>query len=114
MSNLALCSSLLELLATYRGVKVICLLDSGATHSFMHPHVVSLTSVAMSKGAKLIVKVANGSQVVCNNAVETGLVFTAQGDKTHKKITTVKLYMKDEQSTDLILEMKFCNGITHR
>ena len=46
----------------------------------MHPRVVSAASVATSKGVKLTVMVANGNQVVCDDVVETGLVFTAQGD----------------------------------
>ena len=70
----------MELKATCCGVGVTCLLDSGATHSFVHPRVVSAMSVATSKGVKLTVTVANGNQVVCDDVVETGLVFTAQGD----------------------------------
>ena len=62
MSNLASkkCPSLLELSADVRGVKVRCMLDSGATHSFVHPSVVSSTSAPTSKGALLTVTVANG------------------------------------------------------
>ena len=42
MSNLASseCHNLLELKATYCGVEVSCMLDSGAMHSFVHPCVV--------------------------------------------------------------------------
>ena len=52
MSNLASseCPNLLELKAICRGVEILCMLDSGAMHSFVHPHVVEKTSVATSKG----------------------------------------------------------------
>ena len=47
----------------------------------MHPRVVSAVSAASSKGVKLTVTVANGNKVVCDDIVETGLVFMVQGDK---------------------------------
>ena len=84
MSNLASseCPNLLELKATCRGVEVSCMLDSGATHSFVHPHVVEKTSAATSKGQKLTVTVANGSTSLSDDVLEVGLVFTAQGDSS--------------------------------
>ena len=82
MSNLALseCPNLLELKATCHGVEVSCMLDSGATHSFVHPRVVKKTSAATSKGQKLTVTIANGSTVMSDDVLEVGLVFIAQGD----------------------------------
>ena len=84
MSNLASseCPNLLELKATCRGVEVSCMLDSGATHSFVHPRVVEKTSAATSKGQKLTVTVANGSTSLSDDVLEVGLVFTAQGDSS--------------------------------
>ena len=84
MSNLASseCPNLLELKATCRGVEVSCMLDSGATHSFVHPRVVEKTSAAMSKGQKLTVTIANGSTLLSDDVLEVGLVFTAQGDSS--------------------------------
>ena len=79
----------------------------------MHPHVVSWMSAAMSKGAKLTVTIENGSKVVCDDIVKTGLVFTVQGDKMCQVTTAVKLYILDGLSTDLILGMDFCNSIMH-
>ena len=55
------------------------MLDSGATHSFVHPSVVSSTSATTSKGVLLTVTVANGKQIVCNDVTEVDLVFSAQG-----------------------------------
>ena len=55
-----------------------CVLDSGATHSFVHPSVVSLTSVTMSKGALLTVTVANGKLLECNETAIVDLVFKVQ------------------------------------
>ena len=85
MSNLASseCPNLLELRATCRGVEVSCMLDSGMTHSFLHPHVVEQTSAATSKGQKLTVTIANGSTSISDDVLKVGLVFTAQGDSSH-------------------------------
>ena len=84
MSNLASseCPNLLEIKATCHGVEVSCILDSGATHSFVHPRVVIKTSTAMSKGQKLTVTVANGSTSISDDVLEVGLMFKAQGDSS--------------------------------
>ena len=84
MSNLASseCPNLLELKATCRGVEVSCMLDSGAMHSFVHPHVVEKMSAATSKGQKLTVTIANGSTLLSDDVLEVGLVFTAQSDSS--------------------------------
>ena len=95
------------LLATCHSVERICALDSSATHSFVHPCVVSLISVATSKGAKLSITVANGSKVVCDDVVKSGLVFMVQGYKTCQVTTMVKLYMLDGLLTNSILGMDY-------
>ena len=53
------------------------MLDSGATQSFVHTHVVEKMSLATSKGAKLTVTIANGSTLISDDMLEVGLVFTA-------------------------------------
>ena len=88
MSNLASseCPNLLALKATCRGVEVSCMLDSGTMHSFVHPRVVEKTSAAMCKGQKLTVTVGNGSTLISDDVLEVGLIFTVQGDSSHKVI----------------------------
>ena len=85
-------------------------MDSSATHSFVYPHVVSSTSAAMSKVAKLTITVAIGSKVVGDNVVENGLVFTIQGNKIYQVTTAVKLYVLYGLFTDLIVGMDFLQG----
>ena len=51
------------------------MLDSGATHSFVHPNVVSLMSAMMLKGALLTITVAYGNEVECCEIAELDLVF---------------------------------------
>ena len=46
---------------------VNCMLDSGATHSFVHLRVVQLMDVQLSEGAVLTVTVANGSKALCKD-----------------------------------------------
>ena len=84
MSNLASskCPNLLELKVTCRGVEVLCMLDSGVMHSFVHPRLVKKTSAATSKGQKLTVTIVNGSTLMSDDVLEVGLVFTAQGDSS--------------------------------
>ena len=108
MSNLALkqCSNLMELQADVHGVKVRYMLDSGATHSFVHPSVVCLTSATMSKGALLTLTVANGKQVEFHEATELELMFQVQ-DGGRQVQTKVVSYMLDGLSTDVILGMDF-------
>ena len=89
---LSLYPNLLEVLATYWGVEVACLLDSASIRSFVHPCVVSTTSVATSKSTKLTIILVNGNKVVCDNLVKTGLVFVVQDNKMHQATTAIKLY----------------------
>ena len=44
-----------------------CMLDSGATHSFVHPRIVQMTEAQPSEGAVLTVTVANGSKLLCHD-----------------------------------------------
>ena len=46
---------------------VNCMLDSSATHSFVHPRIVQMTEVQPSEGAVLTVIVANDSKALCKN-----------------------------------------------
>ena len=55
------------------------MLDSGATHSFVHPRIVQSTEAQPSEGAVLTVTVANGSKVLCNDVHALDLTFTVEG-----------------------------------
>ena len=44
-----------------------CMLDSGSTHSFVHPRIVQSMEAQLSEGAVLTVTVDNGSKVLCND-----------------------------------------------
>ena len=54
------------------------MLDSGATHSFTHPHIVQLTEAQPSEGTVLTVTVANGTKVLCNDVRALDLTFMAE------------------------------------
>ena len=60
-------------------MSVTCMLDSGATHSFVHPRIVQTTEVQPSEGAVLTITVANGSKLLCNDVHSLDLMFTAEG-----------------------------------
>ena len=60
-------------------MSVNCMLDSGATHSFVHPRIVQKTEVQPSEGAVLTVTVATGSKVLCNDVRTLDLTFSAEG-----------------------------------
>ena len=60
-------------------VLVICMLDSGATHSFEHPHILQSTDGQPSQGVLLTVTVINGSKLLCYNVRTLDLTFTAKG-----------------------------------
>ena len=55
------------------------MLDSGATHSFVHPRIVQSTEVQPSEGAVLTVTVGNGTKVLCKDVRTLDLRFTAEG-----------------------------------
>ena len=60
-------------------MSVNCILDSGATHSSVHPRVVQSTEVQPSEGAVLTVTVENGSKALCKDVHLLDLTFTAEG-----------------------------------
>ena len=61
------------------GVSLNCMLDSGATHSFVHPRVVKSTGASPSEGAVLTVMVANGNKQLCTDVCELNLKVSAEG-----------------------------------
>ena len=73
------CPSLLLLVAVSNGVLVNCMLDSGATHSFVQPRIVQMTKAQPSEGAVLTVTVANGSKLLCNDVRSLNLTFMVEG-----------------------------------
>ena len=60
-------------------MSVNCMLDSGATHSFVHPCIVQTTEAQPSEGAVLTVTVANGSKALCNDVHILDLMLVAEG-----------------------------------
>ena len=58
------------------------MLDSGATHNFVHPRIVQTIEVQPSEGAVLTVTVANGSKALCYDVHTLDLTFMAEeGDR---------------------------------
>ena len=82
------------MVAVSNGVLVNCMLDSGATHSFVHPRVVQTTEAQPSEGAVLTVTVANGSKVLCQDVPEFELTFTAEGGDRQVTVSS-QLYVLD-------------------
>ena len=76
------------------GVLVNCMLDSGATHSFVHPRIVQTTEAQPSEGAVLTVTVANGSKLLCHDVRTLDLTFTAEGGD-HQVTVSSQLYVLD-------------------
>ena len=88
------CPNLLQLVAVSNGVSVNCMLDSGATHSFVHPRIVQTTEAQPSEGAVLTVTVANGTKVLCNDVHALNLAFTVErGDR--QVTVSLQLYVLD-------------------
>ena len=73
---------------------VNCMLDSGATHSFVHPFIVQMMEAQPSEGAVLTVTVANGTKVLCNNVHMLNLTFTAEGGDRQVTVSS-QLYVLD-------------------
>ena len=86
--------SLLYLVTVSTGVSVYCMLDSGATHSFVHPRIVQPTEAQPSEGAVLTVTVANGSKVLCNDVRLLEMMFTAEGGDRQVTVSS-QLYVFD-------------------
>ena len=74
---------------------VNCMLDSGATHSLVHPHIVQTMEAQPSEGAALTVTVANGSKVLCNDVCLLNLTFTVEGGDRQVTVSS-QLYVLDE------------------
>ena len=55
------------------------MLDSGTTHSFVHPRVVKSMDVEPLQGDALPVTMANGNQVLCHGIIELDLTFLVEG-----------------------------------
>ena len=73
---------------------VNCMLDSGATHSFVHPHIVQSMEAQPSEGAVLTVTVANGTKLLCNDVLTWDLTFTAEGGDRQVTVS-LQLYVLD-------------------
>ena len=58
---------------------VKCMLDSGATHNFVHPCIVQSTEVQPSERAVLTVTVANVTKILCKDVCNLDLMFAAEG-----------------------------------
>ena len=58
---------------------VNCMLDSSATHSFVHPRIVQSMETQLSQAAVLTVALENDSKVFFNDASKLDLKITAEG-----------------------------------
>ena len=70
------------------------MLDSGATHSFVHPRMVQTTEAQPSEGAVLTVTVANGTKVLCNYVCTLDLRFMVEGGALQVTVLS-QLYVLD-------------------
>ena len=75
-------------------MSVNCMLDSGTTHSFVHPRMVQTTEAQPSEGAVLTVMVVNGSKLLCNDVHLLDLMFTAEGGDRQVTVSS-QLYVLD-------------------
>ena len=75
------------------------MLDSGATHSFVHPCIVQTTEVQPSEGAVLTVTVANGSKLLCNDVHLLDLTFTARVETARLQYHRNCMYWMDCKAT---------------
>ena len=73
---------------------VNCMLDSGATHSFVHPCIVQTTEAQPSEGTVPTVTVENGTKVLCNDVCALNLTFTAEGGDLQVTVLS-QLYVLD-------------------
>ena len=70
------------------------MLDSGATHSFVHPRIVQSMVAQPSEGAVLTVTMANGSKALCKDVCMLDLTFTAKGGDRQVTVS-LQLYVLD-------------------
>ena len=70
------------------------MLDSGATHSFVHPRIIQTTETQPSEGAVLTVTVANGTKALCKDVRTLNLTFTAEGGDRQVTVLS-QLYVLD-------------------
>ena len=82
------------------------MLNSGATHSFVHPCIVQSTEAQASKGTVLTVTVANGSKALCHDVRLLDLTFTAEGGDRQVTVSS-QLYALDGLQSNMILGMDF-------
>ena len=71
-----------------------CMLDSGATYSFVHPCIVQTMEAQPSEGAMLTKTVANGSKLLCKDVCTLDLMFTAEGEDCQVTVL-LQLYVLD-------------------
>ena len=75
-------------------MSVNCMLDGGATHSFVHPCIVQTMEAQLSEGAVLTVTVANGSKALCHDVRMLDLMFTVEGGDRQVTVSS-QLYVLD-------------------
>ena len=75
-------------------MSVKCMLDSGATHSFVHPRIVQSTEAQLSEGAVLTVTVANGSKALCHDVHTLDFTFMVEGGDCQVTVS-LQLYVLD-------------------
>ncbi|KAJ1686917.1 hypothetical protein LUZ63_018307 [Rhynchospora breviuscula] len=78
-------------------VPVCALLDSGSTHSFVHPDVITSLHIPVSHTNPMVVMVANGNKMVTDTKCDP-LKFTIQGHEFHKEVRLLAV-----QGYDMIL-----------
>ena len=87
-------------------MSVKCMLDSGATHSFVHPCIVQTTEGQPSEGAVLTVTVANGSKLLCHDVCTLDLTFTVEGGNRQVAVL-LQLHVLEGLQSNVILGMDF-------
>ena len=70
------------------------MLDTGAMHSFVHPHIVQSTEAQPWEGAVLTVTVANGTKLLCKDVCTLDLTFTVEGGDRQVTVS-LQLYVLD-------------------
>ena len=75
-------------------MSVKCMLDSGATHSFVHPCIAQSMEAQLSEGAVLTVTVANGSKLLCKDVCLLDFLFMAEGGDRQVTVSS-QLYVLD-------------------